>query len=183
MGFEIESAADGNKLLINSQGRALVEADTAIRSFFVARDFERTFSVVYDDAAAVAGEFLGYLKNTSQTRIMVVDLMQVSAVEAIQWRAHKVVGTAVGAGTDPVPVNLNFGSGLLAEAEAAVENITGLTSEGLIATNRHQNNDSILLPIAGTIILTPDTAIGIQYFAGVAGEGSATLRFFYENLP
>ena len=28
MGLEIESAADGNKLLINEQGRALVDAQT-----------------------------------------------------------------------------------------------------------------------------------------------------------
>lgn len=182
MGIEIESAQDGNKLLVNSDGRALVEANSARRSFFVSRDEGRVFNIVYNDAAAVAGEHLGYLKNTSQSRNLVIDLVRVGADANVVWNVHKVTGTAVGVGTDPLPVNMNLGSGLIAEAETAVENVAGLASEGVIASDRQLAGESVIIPFDNTLILPPDTAMSVQYLTGAGGEAAITIRLFYEPL-
>lgn len=182
MGIEIESAADGNKLLVNSDGRALVEANSARRSFFVSRDNQRVFNIVYNDAGAVAGEQLAYLKNTSQTRILVIDLVRVGADANVVWNVHHITGIAVGVGVAPTPVNMNFGSGIIAEAETAVQNIAGLSSDGVIASDRNLANASVIIPFDNTLILPPDTAMSVQYLTGAGGEAAITIRLFYEPL-
>jgi hypothetical protein len=137
MGFEIESAANGNKLLINDSGRALVEANSARRSFFISRDNERVFNSVFLEVGAVAGEFVGYYKNTSSSRIFVVDIIRVEGDQAAQWLVHKVTGATPTGDTTVTPINMNFGSGISAEADALAGNVLNLTSDGVIASDRH----------------------------------------------
>lgn len=182
MGIEIESSQDGNKLIVNGDGRALVEANSARRSFFVSRDEQRVFNIVYNDAGAVAAEQLAYLKNTSQTRLIVIDLVRVGADANVVWNVHKVEGDAVGVGVAPIPVNMNFGSGIVAEAETAVQNIAGLTSGGVIASDRQLAGTSVIIPFDNTLILPPDTAMSVQYLTGAGGEAAVTIRMFYEPL-
>jgi len=182
MGIQVESAQNGNVLVVDETGRALVESKSNLRGFFISRDDARLFNIVFNDASAAAGDFVGYVKNTSQSRILVVDLVRVEATEAAVWNVHKVSGVAVGAAAAPLPVNMNFGSGLLAEAEVAVDAITGLTSEGLVASDRHLAASSSVIPFDDTLILPPDTAFAIQYLTGTTGEAAITARLYYEPL-
>ncbi len=182
MGIEIESASDGNKLLINDQGRALVDSQQRARSFYVSRDDQRVFNTIFEDVAAVAGEFVGYFKNTSQTRIFVVELARLGGDAASTWKIHKVSGTATADGGSPTPVNLNFGSGIIAEAETHEENVVGITSEGETAIASHGAGGGVLVVLDDATILPPDTAIAFQKLVGTTDVANIGMRGYYEDL-
>lgn len=183
MGIEIESSQDGNKLIVNSDGRALVDSSTAARSFYVSRDDQRVFNTIFEDAAAVAGEFVGYFRNTSQSRFFVVELARLGGVEAAQWKIHKVTGaTPISDGGSVLPVNLNFGSGILAESESLQGNVTGITSQGATAIASHGAGGGVLVVLDDAVILPPDTAIAFQYELGTTGSASVGMRGYYEDL-
>jgi len=183
MGIEIESAADGNKLLIDSTGRALVDAQSRARSFYVSRDDQRVFNTIFEDATAVAGEFVGYFRNTSQSRIFVVELARLGGDVASVWKIHKVTGAApVSDGGAVIPVNLNFGSGILAETEALEENVTGITSTGETAIASHGAGGGVLVVLDDAVILPPDTAIAFQKVTGATDVANVGMRGYYEEL-
>ena len=183
MGIEIESAKDGNKLIVNADGRALVDSSTASRSFYVSRDDQRVFATIFEDAAAVAGEFVGYFRNTSQSRLFVVEAVRVGGDQIATWKIHEVSGaTPVADGGSPTPVNLNFGSGILAEAETFEENVTGISSEGVIAVANHAANTGVLFVLDDAVILPPDTAIAFEYDVGASAVVTVGLRGYYEDL-
>jgi len=183
MGLEIESAADGNKLLINEQGRALVDAQTRKRSFYVSRDDQRVFNTIFEDPTAVAGEFVAYFRNTSQSRNFIVELARLGGEFASTWKIHKVSGASPVAGIGAVtPVNLNFGSGILAETEALEGNVTGITSEGETAIAGHGDGGGVLVILDDAVILPPDTAIAFQKEVGTTGIANVGMRGYYEDL-
>ena len=183
MGLEIESAADGNKLLINEQGRALVDAQTRKRSFYVSRDDARVFNSIFEDANAVAGEFVAYFRNTSQSRNFIVELARLGGDAASTWKIHKVSGaTPISDGGAVLPVNLNFGSGILAETEALQENVTGITSEGETAIAGHGAGGGVLVILDDAVILPPDTAIAFQKELGATDVANVGMRGYYEDL-
>jgi hypothetical protein len=182
MGLEIESAADGNKLLIDDQGRALVDAQSRKRSFYVSRDEQRVFNSIFEDANAVAGEFVAYFRNTSQSRFFVVELARLGGANAATWKIHKVTGTPASDGGAILPVNLNFGSGILAEAEALQENVTGITSQGETAIAGHGAGGGVLVILDDAVIMPPDTAIAFQKEVGTTGAANVGMRGYYEDL-
>ena len=183
MGLEIESAADGNKLLIDEKGRALVDAQSRKRSFYVSRDDARVFNSIFEDANAVAGEFVAYFRNTSQSRFFVVELARLGGDEASTWKIHKVTGAnPVSDGGSVLPVNLNFGSGILAEAEALVENVTGIVSQGETAIAGHGAGGGVLVILDDAVLLPPDTAIAFQKEVGTTGAANVGMRGYYEDL-
>ena len=92
MGLEIESAADGNKLLINEQGRALVDSQTRKRSFYVSRDDARVFNTIFEDANAVAGEFVPYFRNTHRAETLSSNSL---VLEALTQQPGKSTRSAV----------------------------------------------------------------------------------------
>jgi len=183
MGIEIESSKDGNKLIIDSTGRALVDAQSRKRSFYVSRDDARVFNTIFEDVNAVAGEFVAYFRNTSQSRFFVVELARLGGDNAATWKIHKVTGAnPVSDGGAVLPVNLNFGSGILAEAEALQENVTGITSQGETAIAGHGAGGGVLVILDDAVIMPPDTAIAFQYEVGTTGVASVGMRGYYEDL-
>jgi hypothetical protein len=182
MGIEIESSKDGNKLVIDGEGRALVDSQSRKRSFYVSRDEQRVFNTIFEDANAVAGEFVAYFRNTSQSRFFVVELARLGGANAATWKIHKVTGTPVADGGSPVPVNLNFGSGILAEAETFEENVTGIVSQGETAIAGHGAGQGVLVVLDDAVIMPPDTAIAFQYEVGTTGIANVGMRGYYEDL-
>ncbi len=183
MGIEIESSKDGNKLVIDETGRALVDAQSRKRSFYVSRDDQRVFNTIFEDALAVAGEFVAYFRNTSQSRFFVVELARLGGDAASTWKIHKVTGaTPVSDGGAVLPVNLNFGSGILAEAEALQENVTGIVSQGETAIAGHSAGGGVLVVLDDAVILPPDTAIAFQKESGLTDVANVGMRGYYEDL-
>ncbi len=183
MGIEIESSQDGNKLVIDKTGRALVDAQSRARSFYVSRDDQRVFNTIFEDPAAVAGEFVGYYRNTSQSRIFVIELARLGGEFASTWKVHKVTGTTpISDGGAVTPVNLNFGSGILAETEALQGNVTGITSQGETAIAGHGDGGGVLVVLDDAVILPPDTAIAFQKELGTTGIANIGMRGYYEDL-
>lgn len=180
MPIQVEGHSSGLVAGVSNENRLQVEAETNLRGFFKSRDDRRLFNAVFQDASAAAGNYVAYLKNTSTTRILVVDLVRVGAVNAAKWKFFKVTGT--GSGTTVTAVNMNFQSGIQPEATLLADNITGLTTSGEFATTRTPANTSQIVPFDDTLILGPQDAFAIEYDTGTTGEAAATVRFYYEPL-
>lgn len=180
MPIQLEGHSAGLVAGVSDNNRLQVEAETNLRGYFISRDDRRLFNAVFQDASAAAGNYVAYIKNTSTTRQLVVDIVRVGAVNAAKWRFFKVTGT--GSGTAVTAVNMNFQSGIEPEATILADNITGLTTAGEFATTRTPANTSQVIPFDDTLILGPQNAFAIEYDTGTTGEAAATIRFYFEPL-
>ena len=129
-----------------------------------------------------------YLANTSSTRIMVVQTINSSSNAAggvFTVVKNPTVGTLSNYNVF-TPVNLNFSSGLLAEAtcyswnEVGTAGITGITGGTTVAAFI---TGAAPLPLAveGAFIIPQNTSIVVQYTSTGATETSACIRFYYDQ--
>lgn len=181
MGIRTEDGLGrGYEAGVSASNRLMVASESNTRSYYVSRDAKRLFNWVFEDASAVAGNYVAYIKNTSTTRALVIELVRLQAANAATWKVVTATGTATG-GTAVTAVNMNRGSGLTEEATALADNVGGFTAgSALIAIARHPAESSIVVPFDDTLILTPGTAIAIEYDAGTTGQAAVTLRAYYE---
>ena len=138
MGFQIEGGAgSGFAAHVTKRGRLKTDTMTETREFIVARDDQRAFNVYCTGTTMTDGQYVAYLKNTSSTRNMHIQLIRVSGegTAPIIWKIHKVTGTAAN-GQAATPVNLNLGSSVTAEAtvleDGGATAISGITEAGVI---------------------------------------------------
>lgn len=124
MGVQIESAGlNANGMVVNSKGRALVEAFTfpgitnaAVlgSAFYIATDFV---------PLTTTGAFSGilYLKNTTSLQLRVSSIRTCGLTNQ-EWKLirNPTAGTLISAGTALAPGNLLFSSGREFQAEAKV---------------------------------------------------------------
>ena len=182
MGIQVEGHSAGYVAGVTEGGRLQTEAQTNLRGFYVSRDEQRLFNAVFVDASAAAGNYVAYLKNTSTSRILIIDLIRVEAANAALWKVVTATGTATG-GTTVTAVNMNRQSGIAPEATMLADNVGGFTAgSALIAIDRHPDNSSSTIPFDDTLILGPQNAIAIEYDTGSTGAAGAVIRFYYEDL-
>ena len=163
--------------------RGNVSAKTAPRQMYASRDDGLSFSAIYDDITAVAGDFVAYLKNTSSTRMMFVGDLTVGAVNAAKWKIYFVTGTAA-AGTLVTPTPTNKAKNIPAEAIAMSGDtpITGLTTVGQLSNFRSAAGASWEEAFEGSLILGPGDAIAVEYDTGTTGLCEMDLHFHYEDI-
>lgn len=163
---------------VNSVNRLDASARVASRAFYISRDQGQVYTVVSEDATAVANEETIYLQNTSPTRNMFIDRILVSPDTASQWRLKFVTGTAAG-GSALTPVNLNKTSSNSAEAIARGDgSITGLTDDGDIVIFRIAASTSRTIDTQSIIILGQNDAIAVECETNTAVE--ITIQFHLE---
>jgi len=185
MGFKIEGPS-GFTADTTSRNRIKVDAITEQREVIVSVDDQRAFNVFCTGAVA-DGEYVAYLKNTSTTRNLFIQLIRVGGdgTAPIIWKVHKVTGTAAD-GTTATAVNLNLTSGIQPEATILQDGggtaISGLTSEGVIAYARHDDAASFDIPFAGALVLGPQNAIAVESDDGTMSIAECLIRFYYEDL-
>lgn len=161
--------------------RLNVSAKSNPRTFYVSRDEGRSYTLNSVVTSAVAGDIICYLKNTSSTRNLYIKQIHASATNAALHKAWVVTGTA--SGTAIVPTNLNLGSGLAAEA-SAIGNavVTNLAIGNIIETIRTQASAHDSMTLEDALILTPETAIGVEYDTGTSGPCEISITFHYEDI-
>lgn len=103
-----------------SDGRLNVSSRADGRGYYNSRDESESYSMVFDDATASAGDFVAYIKNTDTTgKHLVVRSVGINSDEAaVSFKLVTVTGTAVG-GATITPTNLNQG-GVARSANAIV---------------------------------------------------------------
>jgi hypothetical protein len=148
----------------------------------ISRDKELMFNAVFLDASAVAGNYIGYIKNTSTTKMLVIESIRFGSVNAVKWKIATATGTATG-GNTVTAVNMNRSSTVVPEATILADNIGGFTpGTPLIAQIRNGANGSASIDFTKTLILKESDAIAFEYDTGTTGEAAATLRFYYVNI-
>ena len=167
----------------SDRGRARVDALSNLTSAHVSRDDGLTFNLISHDATAAAGTHICYLKNTSTTRDLYIDLLRVGNAETALWKVWSVTGTAAG-GSALTPTNLDLKRGISAEVTARGNDaITGLTQVSEIATVRCPSNDSRDIPLDDTLILGTDNAIAVEIDTddGTPSIAEVLIRFYFLN--
>lgn len=183
MGIIFEDGEGSGKLAgVTIDNRIKAESKSNVRGYYVSRDDERAFNAVFEDASAAAGDYVAYLKNTSTTRNLYVDLVRVDAANAVKWKVVSATGAATG-GNTVTPVNMNRSSGITASVDARADNVGGFTAgSNLIATIRNAANSSATIPFDDVLVLGQNDAIAIEYDSGTTGDASITIRFYFEDV-
>ena len=168
---------------VSSVQRLNVSAKTKNRLFYISRDDGLAFNAIMPSFSAAAGEYVFYLKNNSSTRNLMIDSIEFHSVEAVHWKVLVCTGTAA-SGTSITSGNLNLGSGIPSEAISmgGGATITGLTVGQQVGTHRTQALGEAGMDFGGGLILTPGTAIVIEYDTGTTGLCEIDTLYHFESL-
>tara|TARA_R110000822_G_scaffold59307_5_gene148033 strand:- start:281 stop:850 length:570 start_codon:yes stop_codon:yes gene_type:complete len=172
---------------VSAVQRLNVSSKTGPRMFYISRDDGLTFDAIsIGDNDYAAGEYCFYLKNTSATRNLYIQHLEFHSTDACRLVIDEVTGTAAG-GTVIVPSNLNLGSGLLGEATSMGGGaaITGLTKVKQIGTHRNAALADSEMDYQGSLILSPNKAIAVEYdaeYGGTTGIIEIDAFFWFETI-
>ena len=176
-----DGTGTGNRVKITSDNRMDVSSKSNPRPYYVSRDKGLVFNCTSDYTPSAAGEYVFYIKNTSSTKILFLHGIEYHSVENVKWKVFQVDGTA--SGTTLTPANLNLGSGLPAEAlclgNAA---ITGINTIAQIGTHRTQALGEAGMEFSDALILTPGTAVSVEYDTGTVGNMELDVFFYFEDI-
>ncbi len=176
-----DGGSSGRKATVSTFNRLNVSAKTQPRIFYASRDEGLSFNSISDVASAAAGDYVFYLKNTSSTRNMFIQHIEFHSIEAVKWLIWKVTGTA--AGTDIDGNNLNLGSGLPSETENKGDGaVTGLTADYQVGIHRTAAGGEGEMDYTDALILTPGTAVAVEYDTGTTGGCEVDCFFHFENI-
>jgi hypothetical protein len=130
--------------------------------------------------SAATGNEVIYIKNTSKTKLLVIDKITVNSVNAGLFELYSATGTA--SGTTITGVNTNRTSGNSAEASALGEaSVTGLTIGDRIDIARVPANGRATMELQDVLILGLDDAITITY-TGSTGIVDLIVTGYYDTL-
>lgn len=170
----------GRRVKVSSDYRLDTSAKANPRPYYVSRDNGLVFNCT-SDYSATAGEYVFYIKNTSSTRNLFLHGIEYHSVQDVKWRVWQVTGTA--SGTTLTPANMNLGSGLPAEAICMGNAVvTGLTNVAQVGTHRTQALGEAGMEFSDALILTPGTAIAVEYDTGTTGIMELDVFFYFEDI-
>lgn len=169
---------------VSAAQRLNVSSKSRSRLFYISRDDELAFNAVMPAFSAAAGEYVFYIKNTSSTRNMYLHNLEFHSVESVLWKVWLVTGTAAG-GTVITSSNINLGSGRAAEATCmgGGATITGLTTSRQLGSHRTTaTGANSAMTFGDGLILSPNTALAIEYDTGTTGLCEIDFLFHYETI-
>ena len=166
-----------------SDNRFNVSSRSDPRGYYISRDQEQCYSMVFSHTAAVDGQYSFYLRNDSPDKDIVVSSVGLNCDTAdTRFKLHFVTGTA-GDGVAVVPVNLNRTSSNAAVATALEDGggttISGLTIDGTIDyVGAHGAHDEMRL--VDRVRLGQNDAIAMEFDENAGGTADAYgVVFFY----
>ena len=171
MGLIIESGAgDGNAAAVDSENRLVVAATMQTREHEVCHHNGQSYSFGVDVTPTGAGDCFLYLKNDSDTDMIISEFMlRAAADETIQFKLGDS-GTPIG-GTTGTPVNRNAGSGNEADATALYGvDITGLSGGNNVMGMFLKGGETSVrvAPLSGFIVPKNKVITGYVATGGIA---------------
>ena len=159
MAQEFEYTSDvtkGTEKVQGSDGRLNVSSRSDGREYYNSRDESESYTMVFDDAGATAGDYVAYLKNTkADGKHIVISFIGVNCIVAGSiFKLHTVASSvSPGAGTTVTPVNLNQG---------------GIAKSATVDAQAPTNSNSTPMTLSATVdlidILGVPTAYGHEEF-------------------
>jgi hypothetical protein len=168
-----------------SDGRLNVSSRTDSRGYYISRDQEQAYSLVFDFQSATATEIGFYLKNISTSHHIVISAIGVNSTEDSKIRLVNVSGTPA-AGTAITPSNMNVSSSNAAsttafEGASAATGITGLSVTSQIDRLRILSGGHQEFRLDDRLRLGQNDAIALQYFEGTTGDFEGVIFFYFEE--
>ena len=156
-----DGTGKGYTAKVNKRNKLEVEAAIFSESRLVAKDDAETY-LWTSSFSANTGEEVIYVKNTSKTKVLIIDKVTVNGVLTGLFELHIATGTV--GGTVITGANSNLTSGNVADAtsygDAAV---TGLTIGNRIDLARIPANGRATMELNDVLILGQNNAITVTY--------------------
>lgn len=180
MGIKIDDGSGSGRLAkVNDKRRLAVSSSSFSESSLVAFSEGGTFNWT-STYSATSGDEVIYVKNTSTTKVMVIDKIAVSSVNAGFFELYQVSGTA--SGTTITGKNTNLTSGNVAAATALGNaSVTGLTIGDKIDHARVPASSRATMELRDVLILGQSDAIAVTY-TGSTGIADVTITGYYDTL-
>jgi len=167
---------------VSNTQRLDVSSRSAKRTYYESRDEGSVYTAAILDAGAVADEDTVWIKNTSTTQDMVIDVIAVGSVAATTWTVKFVTFTTQPTGTAITATNLNRASSNSASAEirggaAGVANLI----DGPIISYIHVAAGGETLVNAGgeALRLGQDDQIALE--CTTSGDAAITIEFHFDS--
>lgn len=178
--MKIEDGAGSGKLTkVNARNRLDTSSAVFAEAHLVAAADAQTYLWSTSFSAATGNEVL-YIQNDSKTKLLVIDSISVSAVNASLFELSVVSGTA--SGTTITAVNSNLTSGNVADATALADaSITGLTIGNRLTLARVAANGQVSIDLKDVLLLGFNDAIALTY-TGATGLIDVTVLGYYDTV-
>jgi hypothetical protein len=176
-GTGYKAEVDTTNLLLT---RAITESHAAHISFV---DGE-TYMTECIDAGPVADEYTFYIKNDSDSELIIDELKCFVTDADVVWKLWRVTGTAAGAAViTPQNLNLNSGHDADVTCRGGAGGVTGLTTSGNviwtwktgIALSHYE------IDFGGRLILGKNDTLAIEYDAGTGGLVHLNMFFHFHE--
>jgi len=167
MGVIKDGKGRGNEMSVSSSLRGNVSAKSNPRIYYVSREDGQAFTW-HSSYSATTGDHVVHVKNTSQTRNLVISKILFSGVEAGKYTVESVTGTA--AGTTITGSHMNRSKVREADCDSfGNAAVTGLSSEDTFAAMRvlagasgaGSSNNALILGVTGQIAVKYEGTTGI----------------------
>ena len=170
----------GNKLAINSDNHAEVIADTQrIGAAVSERDAE---TYVWTSAySATNGDEVMYIKNTSSTKRLFIDVVRNGSVLNTLFEVFNATGTSTQAGTTSTGQNLNLGSGNTPESSSMGNAaVTQVTLGNRLGSIRVPALSQGAMDFGDELILNQNDSIAISLTSTTATIINSTVRGYFK---
>jgi len=174
------SGSSGDIAEVNELKQLTTRAIVEYRPAYISYSRGKAFIATVDDVGATAGEYTIWLKNDSETPIVINTIFTANVSANVVWALHKTTGTG---GTAPAitPINLNLSSGNDANVTClgGAGGVSDLTSAGIITTwggGVAYFNATINWWLEA-LILGKNDAIALEYDAGTSARATASIMF------
>jgi hypothetical protein len=181
-----DGGGSGRQATVSTFRRLNVSAKTNPRLFYASRDEAQTYNCISELSGATSGSYVFYLKNDSQDSNLFVQHIEFHSENAARWNIWHVNGTP--AGYEISPSNLNLGSGNLSDTTSyggdesdKSQAVTGLSNIKRIGIHRNGALGEGEMEYSDSLILTPGTAIAVEYI-GATGEVETDTFYHFEKI-
>ena len=181
-----DGKGSGRSAAVSVDQRLDVSSRVNSRSFYVSRDQQQTYNCISELSGASSGDYVFYIKNTSQDSNLFVGHIEFHSENAARWNIWHVEGNAIGYEIEPS--NLNLGSGNLSDTisyggnqDDLSQSVSGITNIKRIGIHRNSALGEGEMEYGDSLVLTPSTAIAVEYI-GTTGEVEVDCFYHFEKL-
>ena len=184
-----DNTGKGYGLKIDDKNRLFSKSTSLSHQYVISREEQRAFQVVSEKAIAASEIKLLLLKNTSDTRDMVISYIRLETIGAAAsnvnayWTVY-VGGDYASGGTAVTPVNMNVGSAISAEGDFYDATASTIVTSGTqnVIDKSFKANDLITYNKQGSIVMSKNSCLTISWTGSTAaGVARARVSFYYND--
>lgn len=184
-----DNTGKGYGLKVDDKNRLSAKSMSLSQQYVISNEEERAFQVSSEKAIAASEIKLILLKNTSDSRDLVISYIRLETIGAAAANANAYWTVYTGGdyssgGTATTPTNMNVGSAITAEGtfyDATASTITTSGTQNVI-DKTWATNTNITYNKEGALILSKNSCLTISWTGSTAaGTARARVSFYYND--